>query len=318
MDFSIFTTPEAWISLVTLLFLEIVLGVDNLVFITITCNRLPSEKEHIGRIAGLAGAFVSRCIFLSFASWLVSMSADLFTLPFGRHIGISVRDIILIVGGAYLIYKGITELRDVLNLTEEKTNSAQVGGSDKKPHEIGLAQAVVTIMVMDVVFSIDSVITAVGLANQLIIMVLAVMIAIILMMIFIDAIGDFINKNVEMKVLALTFIVAIGVLLVLDGLDITTGIELLEMHAEKVMVYFAMLFSFVITLLQMKRKNNFEAWASKHQSPKSGPHADDSSANILEEDSSDVSGSNADGLNTSDTNATSLGATNPVANDKKS
>lgn len=288
MDISIFTTPEAWISLLTLLFLEIVLGVDNLVFITITSDKLPADKQHIGRIAGLAGAFVSRCIFLCFASWLVHMSADLFTLPFGRHIGISVRDIILIVGGAYLIYKGVSEVRGVLNLDEERAQAAAATGAAgtgeraqaaaaakaskdskpaKKPHEIGLAQAVATIMVMDVVFSIDSVITAVGLADQLIVMVLAVMIAIILMMIFIDAISNFINKNIEMKVLALVFIVAIGALLVLDGLDITTGIEMLDMHAEKVMVYFAMLFSFVITLIQMKRKNNYEAWAKeqKHQ-----------------------------------------------------
>lgn len=273
MDISIFTTPEAWISLLTLLFLEIVLGVDNLVFITITSDKLPADKQHIGRIAGLAGAFVSRCIFLCFASWLVHMSADLFTLPFGRHIGISVRDIILIVGGAYLIYKGVSEVRGVLNLDEERAQAAAAAKASKdskpakKPHEIGLAQAVATIMVMDVVFSIDSVITAVGLADQLIVMVLAVMIAIILMMIFIDAISNFINKNIEMKVLALVFIVAIGALLVLDGLDITTGIEMLDMHAEKVMVYFAMLFSFVITLIQMKRKNNYEAWAKeqKHQ-----------------------------------------------------
>lgn len=277
MDISIFLAPETWISLITLLFLEIILGIDNLVFITITCNKLPASQEHIGRKLGLAGAFVSRCIFLCFASWLVHMSNDLFTLPFGRHIGISVRDIILIVGGIYLIYKGITELIDVVNLKEERTENAKdaeiakvtkSGESTKtnanatasKPHNISLPQAIITIMVMDVVFSIDSVITAVGLANLLFVMIAAVLIAIILMMIFVDAISDFINKNAEMKILALLFIALIGILLTLDGLDITSGIEVFDMHAEKVMVYFAMLFSFLATLVQMKRKNNYETW----------------------------------------------------------
>ena len=109
MDLSIFASPEAWISLVTLIFLEIVLGVDNIVFISITSNRLPEEKQHIGRKLGLAGAFVSRAIFLCFASYLVHMTNKLFTLPFnginGEPFGMSVRDIVLFLGGAYLIWR---------------------------------------------------------------------------------------------------------------------------------------------------------------------------------------------------------------------
>ena len=254
IDLSIFTTAEAWISLVTLLFLEIVLGVDNIVFISITSDRLPPEKQHIGRKLGLAGAMVMRILFLSVASYLVHLTSSLFTIDLGfwSH-GFSVRDLILLIGGLYLIYKGVSELRSTINLKdlEEEAATGQEGGK-----RIGLAQAVGTIMVMDIVFSIDSVITAVGLANELIIMILAVVIAIIIMMVFIDAISDFINKNVEMKILALTFIAMIGILLLLDSLGINSGIEVLDMHMEKLMVYFAMLFSVIMELVQIRYKTN--------------------------------------------------------------
>ena len=263
MDLSIFTTAEAWISLVTLMFLEVVLGVDNIVFISLTSNRLPEEKQHIGRKLGLAGAMVSRCIFLCFASFLVHMSSALFTIDLGfwSH-GVSVRDLVLFFGGAYLIYKGIAELRDVLALTEEKA-AASEDPSQKK--SIGLVQAVATIMVMDVVFSIDSVITAVGLAEHLIIMILAVVFAIIIMMVFIDAISDFINKHTEMKILALVFIGIIGVLLLLDSLGINSGIEVLDMHMEKLMVYFAMVFAVVLEIIQMRWAGNLARWKAQQE-----------------------------------------------------
>lgn len=264
MDLSIFATPEAWISLATLLFLEIVLGVDNLVFITITTDRLPPEKQHLGRKLGLAGALIMRVLFLCFASFLVHMTTPLFTIPGieinGEPLGFSVRDLVLTFGGIYLIYKGITEVRSVLNLEEEKEEQ----GDNTAPRRgIGMTQAVATIMVMDLVFSIDSVITAVGLANHLIIMIIAVMVAIILMMIFIDTIADFINAHTEMKILALVFIVTIGVLLVLDGFGINSGIEVLDMHAEKLMVYFAMVFAIVLEALQMKYTKNYRAWTAE-------------------------------------------------------
>ena len=153
MDLSIFATPEAWISLVTLIFLEIVLGVDNLVFISITTNRLPEEKQHIGRKLGLAGALVMRILFLCFASYLVHMTAPLFTIDVGPYShGFSIRDLVLLVGGAYLIYKGISELREMLKLTEVKAAHSE---EHKALHLITLPQAVGTIMVMDLVFSID-------------------------------------------------------------------------------------------------------------------------------------------------------------------
>ena len=264
MDLSIFATPEAWISLITLLFLEIVLGVDNLVFIAITTDRLPPEKQHIGRKLGLLGALIMRVLFLSFASFLVHMTEPLFTIPgvylAGRELGFSVRDLVLLFGGLYLIYKGIVEVRDVLNLTEEKEGQ---GDATESRRSLTLPQAVGTIMVMDLVFSIDSVITAVGLAEHLIIMIIAVMVAIILMMVFIDTISDFINAHTEMKILALVFIVAIGVLLVLDSLHINSGIEVLDMHGEKLMVYFAMVFAIVLEVIQMRYTKNFREWTAK-------------------------------------------------------
>lgn len=262
-DLSIFTTPEAWISLITLLFLEIVLGVDNLVFIAITTDRLPAEKQHLGRKIGLLGALFMRILFLCFASFLVHMTTPLFTIPFieihGEPMGFSVRDLVLLAGGIYLIYKGIDEIRSVLNLTEEKEQH------EPEVHRsaITLPQAVITIMVMDLVFSIDSVITAVGLAQHLIIMILAVIIAVVLMMVFIDAISNFINQHTEIKILALVFIVMIGILLTLDGLGINSGIEILDMHLEKLMVYFAMVFSIVLELIQMKYKKNYQMWVAR-------------------------------------------------------
>ena len=262
-DLSIFTTPEAWISLITLLFLEIVLGVDNLVFIAITTDRLPAEKQHLGRKIGLLGALFMRILFLCFASFLVHMTTPLFTIPFieihGEPMGFSVRDLVLLAGGIYLIYKGIDEIRSVLNLTEEKEQH------EPEVHRsaITLPQAVITIMIMDLVFSIDSVITAVGLAQHLIIMILAVIIAVVLMRVVIDAISNFINQHTEIKILALVFIVMIGILLTLDGLGINSGIEILDMHLEKLMVYFAMVFSIILELIQMKYKKNYQMWVAR-------------------------------------------------------
>ena len=262
-DLSIFTTPEAWISLITLLFLEIVLGVDNLVFIAITTDRLPAEKQHLGRKIGLLGALFMRILFLCFASFLVHMTTPVFTIPFieihGEPMGFSVRDLVLLAGGIYLIYKGIDEIRSVLNLTEEKEQH------EPEVHRsaITLPQAVITIMIMDLVFSIDSVITAVGLAQHLIIMILAVIIAVVLMMVFIDAISNFINQHTEIKILALVFIVMIGIMLTLYGLCINSGIEILDMHLEKLMVYFAMVFSIILELIQMKYKKNYQMWVAR-------------------------------------------------------
>ena len=193
IDLSLFTTAEAWISLFTLLFLEIILGVDNIVFISITTNRLPPEKQHLGRRVGLFGAMLMRIAFLSVASYFVHMTVPLFTLDLGfwSH-GFSVRDFVLLAGGLYLMYKGLSELIGTVQLNDlqEEAMTGHVGGK-----RIGLPQAVATIMVMDIVFSIDSVITAVGLAEHLLIMIIAVIAAVIIMMAFIDPIAEFIDRN---------------------------------------------------------------------------------------------------------------------------
>ena len=281
MDLSIFASPEAWISLVSLIFLEIVLGVDNLVFISITTNRLPEDKQHIGRKLGLAGALVMRILFLCFASFLVHMTAPLFTIDLGPYAhGFSVRDLVLLVGGGYLIYKGIAELRDTLKLTELKAEHCE---EHKALHRIALPQAVGTIMVMDLVFSIDSVITAVGMADHLIIMIIAVMLAVFLMMIFIDPISNFINGHPEMKMLALTFIVAIGGLLVIDSAGFHTGIELLHMPLEKLIVYFAMVFCIVLELIQMRYNANFLAWRKDRWKNETAAQIDSVRAEMMEQ-----------------------------------
>ena len=258
IDLSVFTTAEAWISLVTLVFLEFVLGVDNIVFIAITTGRLPERQQHLGRRLGLIGAMVMRMLFLCFASWLVHMTDKIFGVDAGFYShGFSIRDLVLILGGLYLVYKSISELRAIVNLSEEKAAESE---EFREARMLRLPQAVGLIMIMDVVFSIDSVITAVGLAKHLIVMILAVMSAVLMMMLFIDQISDFINRNIEMKILALAFIGAIGILLTLDGFDITSGIEILDMHAEKLMVYFAMLFCLIIQLILLAYKRRLAKW----------------------------------------------------------
>lgn len=265
MDLSIFATPEAWISLVTLIFLEIILGVDNIVFITITTDRLKESQQHIGRKLGLAGALVMRIAFLCFASYLVHMTTALFTIDLGiyRH-GFSVRDLVLLLGGIYLLYKGIEELTSVVKVTDlREEHDAKHSKDTSKGRIIGLPQAIATIMVMDVVFSIDSVITAVGLADHLIIMIIAVIAAVLLMMVFIDVVSDFINKHAEMKILALCFITVIGILLIVDGAGFHTGIELLGMGLEKLLVYFAMVFSAIVVFIQLAYKKNYEQFVEE-------------------------------------------------------
>lgn len=263
LDLSIFTTAEAWISLVTLMFLEVVLGVDNIVFISITTDKLSPEKQSLGRKLGLAGAMLMRILFLSVASYFVHLIDPLFNLDIGfwQH-GFSVRDLVLLAGGAYLVYKGVSELHSTVTL---KDIGDSPDGDSTGAKRIGLAQAVGTIMVMDVVFSIDSVITAVGLADHLIIMIIAVITAVLIMMLFIDPISEFINRNVEMKILALTFIAMIGILLVFDSLGINSGIEVLDMHMEKLMVYFAMLFSTIMELVQLRYKANLAKRAERFE-----------------------------------------------------
>lgn len=268
-DLSVLLTPEGLISLVTLIFLEILLGVDNIVFIVLTSSKLPENLQALGRKLGLLGAMVMRCLFLCFASYLIHMVDPLFTINLGfyNH-GFAIRDIVLFLGGAYLIYKGFTELHKTFSLVEEKeegeTDSSDSKSKSNARKTISLPQAVGTIMIMDIVFSIDSVITAVGMANHLIIMILAVVIAIIIMVTFIGFIANFINAHVELEILALIFIATIGVLLAFDGAGIVSSVEILDMHLEKLLVYFGMLFSFAIELIQIRYRTKRAAVEKKN------------------------------------------------------
>ncbi len=242
--FAAFSTSQAWVELLVLIFLEMVLGIDNLVFIAITTNRLPEEKRHIGRRFGLLGALCMRILLLCTITWIVSHNDPLFVLPV---VGtpITVRSLVLIIGGIYLIYKGISELHEKVTLKEEL---AEVGHPDAlAARRVGLPQAIVTIMVMDIVFSLDSVITAVGLVGSLPIMITAVILAVLVMIVFADPISDFINDHADIKILALTFILLVGCILVCSGLSI---------EIPETTVYFAMFFALAVNLIQMLYARN--------------------------------------------------------------
>ena len=269
LSVSIFGLPETWVQLLVLLFLELVLGIDNLVFIAITTDRLPDGKKVVGFRFGLLAALGTRICLLCFATWIISLRLTLFTLPFGAPVidpEISGKDIILLVGGAYLVYKGIQELKEKLSMKEEAEG---MGTAAARPR-IGLAQAIFTIAVMDIVFSLDSVITAVGLADELLVMVLAVMVAVILMIVFATPIAGFINKNHEIKLLALAFIVLVGVKLVIKSLGLVLPIEGIVFDGFDLMLYAALVFSLVITVLQMAYSRRLARMRSDAQGGKGG------------------------------------------------
>jgi predicted tellurium resistance membrane protein TerC len=244
-------TLQGWVSLLTLIFLEMVLGIDNLVFIACTTDRLPDNKKVLGRRFGLVAALVMRVTLLSLGFIIIRLIDPLFTLPFtipGTDPAITAKDLILFAGGLYLVVKGIDELKHKISLRDEM---AACGHPDAIPGRIGLLRAIGTIAVMDIVFSLDSVITALGMSGDLIIMILAVMIAVIMMIILANPISEFINNNPEIKILALVFIVAIGVKLIVESLGVEIVVEGTHVEVVDVMLYFAMAFSLLLTGLQM-------------------------------------------------------------------
>ena len=241
MEFlSAFSTPQAWIELGTLMFLELALGIDNLVFIVITSERLDKEKQHIGRRLGLLGALCMRILLLCTISFLASITATLFTIPFipGEAGEVTARDLIMLAGGIYLIYKGISELHSMITLEDEH---AEAKGHPKK--HLTIPQAVGLIMVMDVVFSLDSVITAVGLVNDLPIMITAVICAVMIMIIFADPIANFIDNHSGIKILALCFILMVGFILTCEGFNL---------ELDKNAVYYAMAFTLICQIVEIK------------------------------------------------------------------
>jgi predicted tellurium resistance membrane protein TerC len=231
------TNPEAWIAFATLLALEIVLGIDNVVFISILAGKLPANQQAKARYLGLALAMVTRIILLFSISWMVRLTAPLFTV-FAMEI--SGRDLIVIVGGLFLIGKSTHEIHQKLE-GERGQVSARVA-----PTFTGV---LVQILLLDVVFSLDSVITAVGMVNQIGIMVAAVVVAVIVMICFAGAIGRFVERHPTVKMLALSFLLLIGMTLMAEGFD---------QHISKGYIYSAMAFSVFVEVLNLRAKKAAE------------------------------------------------------------
>jgi predicted tellurium resistance membrane protein TerC len=228
------TSPELWIALLTLATLEIVLGVDNLVFISIAVSKLPPEQRPRARKFGLALACVTRILLLLTLAWIASMKAPLFAL-FGHEF--SVRDLVLIGGGLFLLVKGTMEIHDSLEGTGDDETI------DTKPSAV-FGWVIAQIAVIDIVFSLDSVITAVGMvpAEQTGIMVAAIIIAVGVMILASNTVGDFIDRHPTVKMLALTFLILVGAALVADGFGY---------HIPRGFLYFAMAFSGLVEVLNM-------------------------------------------------------------------
>lgn len=255
--FKSFTTLDGWASILVLVFLELVLGVENLVFIAITSDRLPDRQKSLGRRVGLVAAFLMRSLLLCLGFMLTRLTQTLFTLPFDLPLidpAFNAKDLILLVGGGYLVYKGVHELAEKLTMEKEMAAfehpEASVG-----PAPSTLPQAVGTIMVMDMVFSIDSVITAIGLSGDILLMIFAVMVAISIIIAFADAISEFINENPSVKIMALVFIIAVGVKLVVLAFGVEFFVEGSEVEVADLMLYFAMGFALVISVVQMVYNN---------------------------------------------------------------
>ncbi len=230
----LFSTPEAWISLLTLAALEIVLGIDNIVFITIIAGKLPEHQRPTAQRLGLALALITRLALLASLSWVMRLSTPLFNVFSHPVTG---RDLILILGGLFLIGKATFEIYDKVEAAHPAT--AVAGGQPA----VTMASVLIQIMILDIVFSLDSVITAVGMVDELAIMVIAVIVAVAVMLIFAVPVGNFVEQHPSIKILALAFLVMIGTMLVAEG----TG-----QHVNKGYIYFAMAFSLSIELINMR------------------------------------------------------------------
>ncbi len=226
--------PQIWISLLTLTGLEIVLGIDNVIFISILAGKLPKELQAKARQLGLGLAFVTRVILLMSIKWLMGLTAVLFTLPM-LGTDMTGKGLILLLGGLFLIGKSVFEIHEKL---EGEDGHATTG---KKA--VSFAGVIVQILILDVVFSLDSVITAVGMADQLWVMITAVVIALVIMLIFAGTISDFVNRHPTLKMLALSFLILIGVTLVGESLG---------QHIPKGYIYFSMAFAFGVEMLNLK------------------------------------------------------------------
>ncbi len=229
--------PQIWISLLTLTALEIVLGIDNVIFISILAGKLPAHQQEKARKIGLMLAFVTRVILLMSLTWIMGLTKPLFTMPVLQQV-VSGRDLVLLLGGLFLIWKSVKEIHEKL---EDDDGHATAGRSG-----VTFAGVIVQILMLDVVFSLDSVITAVGMANHIGVMVAAVVIALGVMLVFAGAISDFVNRHPTLKMLALSFLILIGVTLVGEGLG---------QHIPKGYIYFSMAFAFGVEMLNLKLRS---------------------------------------------------------------
>lgn len=227
-------SPDAWVALLTLTALEIVLGIDNIIFISILVGRLPEKQRQSARLIGLGLAMGMRVLLLLSLAWIMRLTEPLFTL-FSQEI--SGRDLILLFGGLFLVAKSTHEIHHAMT-PEEETEQTH----NKAANFMGI---LVQIALLDIVFSLDSVITAVGMVDNVQVMIIAIMLAILVMMFAAKAIGDFVESNPALKILALSFLIMIGVMLIAESLDF---------HIPKGYIYFAMAFSVVVELINMKMR----------------------------------------------------------------
>jgi len=233
-----FLTSDGLLSLVTLAALEIVLGVDNLVFIAIVSGKLPAAQQPVARKVGLALALLTRVALLMTITWIMSLTRPLFSIPLANR-EVSGRDLILLLGGLFLIAKATWEIYDKVEAGEHVPR--QAGGSR------GFVGVVLQIMLLDIVFSLDSVITAVGMVDEVAIMIAAIVIAMVIMLVAMETVNRFIESHPSLKILALAFLILIGVVLVADGLG---------QHLSKGYVYCSMAFSLGVELLNMRYRRH--------------------------------------------------------------
>lgn len=235
MDFSIFLETSTWISLVTLTFLEIVLGIDNIIFISIVTQKLPAEDRKRGQRLGLMLALVLRVILLLSISYILGLNKNLLPESFGFEL--SGKSIILLLGGIFLIYKSTTEIHHKITGDDDEFTPQQNGA------KASFVNILFQIALLDLVFSFDSILTAIGIVKEVIIMIIAVILSMLVMMNFTQPVSKIINKHPTLQILALSFLILIGVTLVMEGL----GHEV-----EKGFIYSAVAFSFVVELLNIR------------------------------------------------------------------
>ncbi|MGV9379127.1 TerC family protein [Nonomuraea sp. NPDC003707] len=238
------TDPQIWIGFFTLVALEIVLGIDNIIFISILAGKLPPEQRDRARVLGLGAALITRLLLLLALSWVVQLTEPLFAV-FGHEI--SGRDLILLLGGLFLLGKSVTEIGHSMD--------GPVGKDGKKAAAASFASVIIQIMVLDIVFSLDSVITAVGMVDTLGVMIAAVVVAVLVMLFASGPISRFVDRHPSIKMLALSFLVLIGVVLIAEGFG---------QHIPKGYIYFAMAFSLVVELLNIRMR-------SKRTAPQEDP-----------------------------------------------